>query len=152
MLAFSNKCQCPRPAAWSRNLLDRLQLQIIRHNRVVMSTVKIRPLRAPAPPAPLWLPHVALLEREFVIRKIPFRLSDLATTARGVVELRDLEELLTRPLRGREEELSALYALKARFEPIRAGVLAEENLVLELRTGAEPAVAEPVAELEPALA
>jgi hypothetical protein len=35
--------------------------------------------------------------------------------------------------------------------PIRAGVLNEANLALELRTAEEPAVAEPVAELEPAL-
>lgn len=86
-----------------------------------------------------------LLEEHFLIRKIPLRIADIASTARGVVELRDLEELLTRPLRGREEELSALYALKARFEPIRAGVLNEENLVLELRTAEEPVVSEPAA-------
>jgi hypothetical protein len=93
-----------------------------------------------------------LLETHFEIRKIPIRLSDLANAARGVVELRNVEEILTRPQRGQAEELSALYALKARFEPIRAGVLAEENLVLELRTAEEPAVAEPVAELEPVAA
>jgi hypothetical protein len=87
-----------------------------------------------------------LLETHFEIRKVPVRLSDLANAARGVVELRNLEEILTRPQRGQAEELSALYALKARFEPIRAGVLAEENLVLELRTTEEPAVAEHVAE------
>jgi hypothetical protein len=86
-----------------------------------------------------------LLEEHFVIAKIPLRASDLATTAKGVVELRNLEELLTRPLRNQAEELSALYALKARFEVVRAGVLAEENLVLELKTAEEPA--EPVAEL-----
>jgi hypothetical protein len=93
-----------------------------------------------------------LLEREFVVRKIPVRIADLANTARGVVELRELEGLLTRPLRNQAEELSALYALKARFEPIRAGVLAEENLALELRTAEEPVVPEPAAtNLEPAL-
>jgi len=95
-----------------------------------------------------------LLEREFVVRKIPMRIADLANNARGVVELREVEELLTRPLRGRDEELGALYTLKAKFEPVRAGVLAEENLVLELRTAAskEPVVAEPVGQLEPVAA
>jgi hypothetical protein len=45
-----------------------------------------------------------------------------------------------------------LYALKARFEPVRAAVLNEGNLALELRTAEEPAVAEPAAtNLEPAL-
>jgi hypothetical protein len=93
-----------------------------------------------------------LLETHFEIRKIPIRLSDLANAAKGVVELRNVEEILTRPQRGQAEELSALYVLKTKFELIRAGVLAEENLVLELRTaaGEEPAVAEPAAtELEP---
>jgi hypothetical protein len=91
---------------------------------------------------------VHLLETEFVTRKIPVRIADIANNARGVVELREVEELLTRPLRGRDEELGALYTLKAKFEPVRAGVLAEENLALEIRTaaGQEPAVAEPVAE------
>jgi hypothetical protein len=89
-----------------------------------------------------------LLETHFEMRKIPIRLSDLANAAKGVVELRNLEEILTRPQRGQAEELSALYALKARFEPIRAGVLSEENLVLELRTAEEPAVAEPAGQLE----
>jgi hypothetical protein len=95
-----------------------------------------------------------LLEEHFVIAKIPLRISDLATTAKGVVQLRELEELLTRPLRNREEEIGALYVLKTRFESIRAGVLSEENLALELRTAEEPAIAEPAAatELEPALA
>jgi hypothetical protein len=95
-----------------------------------------------------------LLETHFEIRKIPIRLSDLANAARGVVELRNLEEILTRPQRGQAEELSALYALKARFEPIRAGVLAEENLALILKAAEEPvAIAEPArTELEPALA
>ena len=87
-----------------------------------------------------------LLEEHFEIRKIPLRISDLATTAKGVVELRELEELLTRPLRGREDELSALFVLKTRFEPIRAGVLNEENLALELRTMEEPVASERVAE------
>jgi hypothetical protein len=91
-----------------------------------------------------------LLEREFVIRKIPLRIADLANTARGVVELRELEELLTRSLHGRDEELGALYILKARFEPVRTAVLNEENLALELRTAEEPAITEPAAtELEP---
>jgi hypothetical protein len=92
-----------------------------------------------------------LLEREFVVRKIPMRIADLANNARGVVELREVEELLTRPLRGRDEELGALYTLKAKFEPVRAGVLAEGNLALEIRTaaGQEPAVAvRAAAELE----
>jgi hypothetical protein len=94
-----------------------------------------------------------LLEEHFEIRKIPLRIADIASTARGVVQVKELEELLTRPL-PRDEELSALFTLKARFEPVRAGVLAEENLVLELRTAEEPvAIAEPVAtNLEPALA
>jgi hypothetical protein len=88
-----------------------------------------------------------LLETHFEIRKIPLRIADLATASRGVLQVRDWEELLTRPLRGRDEELGALYALKAKFEPVRAGVLAEENLVLKLRTAEEPAaVSEPVAE------
>jgi hypothetical protein len=84
---------------------------------------------------------VHLLETEFVTRKIPVRIADIANNARGVVELREVEELLTRPLRGRDEELGALYTLKAKFEPVRAGVLAEENLALEIRTaaGQEPA-------------
>jgi hypothetical protein len=91
-----------------------------------------------------------LLETHFEIRKIPIRLSDLANAAKGVVALRNVEEMLTRPQRGQAEELSALYVLKTKFEPIRAGVLAEENLVLELRTAEEPAVAEPAAtNLEP---
>jgi len=95
---------------------------------------------------------VALLEREFVVRKIPLRLTDLATTARGVVETREWEETLTKPSRDREEEIGSLFSLKARFEPIRTAVLNEENLVLELRTAAEPAVTEPAGtELEPAL-
>ena len=95
-----------------------------------------------------------LLEEHFEIRKIPLRISDLATTAKGVVQLREIEELLTRPLRNREEEISALYTLKARFEPIRAGVLSQPNLVLELKSAEEPvAIAEPAAtNLEPALA
>jgi hypothetical protein len=84
-----------------------------------------------------------LLEREFVVRKIPIRLSDLANNARGVVELREIEGLLTQPLRDRDEELGALYVLKAKFEPVRAAVLAEENLALELRNPEEPTVAEP---------
>jgi hypothetical protein len=84
-----------------------------------------------------------MLEEHFEVRKIPIRLSDLANAAKGCVEIRQLEELLTRPLHG-DFELSALYVLKARFEPIRAGVLNEENLVLELRT--KPAVVEPAAE------
>jgi hypothetical protein len=89
-----------------------------------------------------------LLETHFVTRKIPVRLSDLANNARGVVELREVEELLTRPLRGRDEELGALYALKAKFDPIRAAALAEENLALILKSAEEPAVtvAEPVTE------
>ena len=95
-----------------------------------------------------------LLETHFEIRKIPVRIADMATASRGVLQVRDWEEILTRPLRGRDEELGALYTLKAKFEPVRAGVLAEANLVLELRTaaGQEPAVAEPVAELEPVAA
>jgi hypothetical protein len=60
-----------------------------------------------------------MLERELVIRKVPVRLSDLANAARSVVELREIEDLLTRPLRNQAEELSALCALKARFELIR---------------------------------
>jgi hypothetical protein len=69
---------------------------------------------------------------------------------KALCALRNVEEILTRPQRGQAEELAALNALKARFEPIRAGVLAEENLVLELRTAEEHAVAEPaVTELEP---
>ena len=91
----------------------------------------------------------ALLAEHFEIRKIPLRLSDMANAARGVVALREIEDLLTRPLRNQAEELSALYVLKARFEPIRAGVLAEEHLALELRTPEEPAAAVHVAELEP---
>jgi hypothetical protein len=86
-----------------------------------------------------------LLEEHFEVRKIPLRISDLATTAKGVVQLQELEALLTWPLHNREEELSALFVLKTRFEPIRAGVLSEETLVLELRTPEEPAVAEPAA-------
>jgi hypothetical protein len=40
--------------------------------------------------------------------------------------------------------------LKTKFAPIREGCLSEENLVLELRTAEEPAVAEPaITELEP---
>jgi hypothetical protein len=94
-----------------------------------------------------------LLEEHFEIRKIPLRISDLATTAKGVVQLRELEELLTRPLRNREEEIGALFVLKTRFEPIRAGVLNEENLALELQAAEEPAVAEPAAtNLEPVAA
>jgi hypothetical protein len=89
-----------------------------------------------------------LLEEHFEIRKIPIRISDLANAARGVVELRGVEELLTRPLHG-DYELSVLFTLKARFEPIRAGVLSEANLVLELKTAGEAAVAEP-AVAEPA--
>lgn len=96
---------------------------------------------------------MALLEKHFEIRKIPLRLADIANNARGVVETREWEETLARPLRGREEELSALYALKVRFEPIRAAVLNEENLVLEIRSAAEEPAPEPAAtELEPALA
>jgi hypothetical protein len=96
---------------------------------------------------------VALLEKHFVVRKIPLRLTDLATTARGVVETREWEETLTKPSRDREEEIGSLFSLKARFEPIRTAVLNEENLVLELRTAEEPVVPEPAAtEVEPALA
>jgi hypothetical protein len=87
-----------------------------------------------------------LLEEHFEIRKVPIRLSDLANAAKSVVELRAIEDVLTRSERGQNEELSALYVLKAKFEPIRAGILAQENLVLELRPAEEPvAVAEPVA-------
>lgn len=93
------------------------------------------------------LAAMLLLEEHFEVREIPIRLSDLANAAKGCVEIRQLEELLTRPLHG-DYELSALYVLKARFEPIRAGVLAQSNLVLELRTR-ETAVAEPAA-TEPA--
>jgi hypothetical protein len=93
---------------------------------------------------------VLLLEEHFVITKIPLRISDLATTTKGVVELRNSEELLTRPLRNQAEELSALYALKARFEPIREACLSEENLALELPE--EPAIAEPATNLEPVAA
>ena len=92
-----------------------------------------------------------LLEEHFEIRKIPIRLSDLANAARGVVELRAVEELLTRPERGQEQELSALYVLKTKFAPIREACLSEENLVLELRTAEPVAIAEP-AELEPVAA
>ena len=96
---------------------------------------------------------VALLEKHFVVRKIPLRLTDLATTARGVVETREWEETLTKPSRDREEEIGSLFSLKASFEPIRTAVLNEENLVLELRTAEEPVVPEPAAtEVEPALA
>ena len=63
-----------------------------------------------------------LLEEHFEIRKIPLRIADIAGTARGVVQIKELEELLTRPLRGRDEELGALFVLKARFEPIRAAI------------------------------
>lgn len=78
----------------------------------------------------------------------------MATASRGVLQVRDWEEILARPLRGRDEELCALYTLKAKFEPVRAGVLGEANLVLELRTtvAQEPAVAAPAAELEPVAA
>jgi hypothetical protein len=95
-----------------------------------------------------------LLETHFVTRRIPVRLSDLANNSRGVVELREIEDLLVRPLRGRDEELGALYALKAKFEPIRTAVLNQENLALELRSAEEPAaIPEPAAtNLEPALA
>jgi hypothetical protein len=93
-----------------------------------------------------------LLEEYFEIRKIPVRISDLANAAKGCVEIKQLEELLTRPLRGREEEIGALYTLETRFEPTRAAALNEENFVLELRTAEEPAIIEPAAtELEPAL-
>jgi hypothetical protein len=91
----------------------------------------------------------ALLAEHFEARKIPFRLSDLANAARGVVQLREIEDLLTRPLRNQAEELGALFTLKTRFQPIRESCLAEENLVLELRTPEEPAAAVHVAELEP---
>lgn len=94
-----------------------------------------------------------LLEEHFELRKVPLRIADMANAAKGVVALRAVEEILTRPLRGQEQELSALYALKARFEPIRAGVLAQENLVLELRTSEESAeVAEPAGQLQPVAA
>jgi hypothetical protein len=94
-----------------------------------------------------------LLETHFVVRKIPIRLSDLANNARGVVELREAEEILTRPKRG-DEELSALFVLKVKYAPIHAAVLREENLVLEgFQTAEEPvAITEPAAtELEPVL-
>jgi hypothetical protein len=87
-----------------------------------------------------------LLEEHFEIRKVPIRLSDLANAAKSVVELRAIEDVLTRSERGQNEELSALYVLKTKFEPIRAGILAQENLVLELRPAEEPAVAESVTE------
>jgi hypothetical protein len=93
---------------------------------------------------------VHLLEENFEIRKIPLRIEDIASTARGVVQIKELETLLTWPLRNREEELSALFSLKARFEPIRTAVMNEENFVLEIRTPEEPAIAEPATtELEP---
>jgi hypothetical protein len=93
-----------------------------------------------------------MLERELVIRKVPVRLSDLANTARGVVELRDIEETLTRPLRNRDEEISMLYTLKTRYHPVHEACLGEANLALELRTAEEPVVSEPAAtNLEPAL-
>jgi hypothetical protein len=97
---------------------------------------------------------VLLLEEHFEIRKVPLRLSDLANAAKIVVELRNLEEILTRPQRGQDEELGALFSLKARFEVVRAGVLAEENLALEIKTADEPAaVAESAAtNLEPVAA
>jgi hypothetical protein len=85
------------------------------------------------------------------VRKIPVRIADLANTARGVVEIREWEETLTRPLRNRDEEISMLFTLKTCFEPVRAAVLNETNLALELRTPEEPAVTEP-ATFEPALA
>jgi hypothetical protein len=88
-----------------------------------------------------------MLERELVIRKVPVRLSDLANAARGVVQVKEIEELLTRPLRNQAEELSALYVLKTKFAPIREACLSETNLVLEIRNPEEPAVAEPAAEL-----
>jgi hypothetical protein len=91
---------------------------------------------------------VALLEKHFEIRKIPMRLADLASTARGVVEIREWEETLTRPLRNRDEEIGILFSLKARFEPIRSAVLNEENLTLELRA-AEESEPGPAAELQP---
>jgi hypothetical protein len=95
-----------------------------------------------------------LLEEHFEIRKIPIRISDLANAAKGCVEIRQLEETLTRPLRNRDEEISMLYTLKTRFQSVREACLIEENLALELRFAEEPAaIPEPAAtNLEPALA
>jgi hypothetical protein len=62
---------------------------------------------------------VLLLETEFVTRKVPIRISDLANAAKGCVEIKQLEETLTRPLRNRDEEISMLYVLKTRFQPSR---------------------------------
>ena len=53
-----------------------------------------------------------LLEREFGLRKIPVRASDLANTGRDVIALKEIEELLTRPLRGRDEELGRFYVIE----------------------------------------
>ena len=65
----------------------------------------------------------ALLAEHFEVRKIQLRLSELANAAKGVVELREIEDLLTRPLRNQAEELGALFVLKVKFAPIREACL-----------------------------
>jgi hypothetical protein len=90
--------------------------------------------------------YTLLFDRELCLRKVPIRASDLANAGRDVVAVKELEDVLCRPKRG-DEELSTLYTLKVKFEPVRAMILAEPNLGLEIRNPEEPAVAEPAGEL-----
>jgi hypothetical protein len=90
--------------------------------------------------------YTLLFDRELCLRKVPIRASDLANAGRDVVAVKELEDVLCRPKRG-DEELSTLYTLKVKFEPVRAMILAEPNLALEIRNPEEPAVAEPAGEL-----
>jgi hypothetical protein len=113
--------------------------------RTLISTVLFQLLQAQK------MRYTLLLDRELCLRKVPLRASDLANAGRDVVALKEIEDLLTRPLRGQDQELGALFALKPRFETVRTMIANEANLVLDLPTAEEPAVAEPAAELEPAL-